>query len=308
MVTSETYIEDTIRAIFAKDNIVPVASIRPLSGGVENQSYAVNERLVIRLHNDNPRYATEARVYKMLADDYLPVPRVLALDMSKAKVPYQYIVTTMLHGSAAHPAWNDLNIIQRKKLASQIGATLAYIHTHTYDTCWTSDKKYSSWAALWQERFTNFCIKMHAHRDILGNVMDRLQRVVEAHMHLFMSVRHTVLLHGDYQLTNLLQHQGKLTGVLDMEWAHGGDPAWDFATDYHWRKYCEGSVRGIYDAYRAYDGQGRIGMDAKRRIAIYRLLPMIEDAVYANRIRWMDGKGWHWSMTQVDMHLRQLGG
>ncbi|MEO1647119.1 MAG: hypothetical protein AAFR67_18175, partial [Chloroflexota bacterium] len=76
----------------------------------------------------------------------------------------------------------------------------------------------------------------------------------------------------------------------------------------HWHKYCEGSVRGIYDAYRAYDNQGRIGIDAKRRIAIYRLLPMIEDAVYANRIRWMDGKGWHWSMTQVDTHLRQLGG
>jgi aminoglycoside phosphotransferase (APT) family kinase protein len=205
----------------------------------------------------------------------------------------------------AHPSWRELQPAQQTSLGTQIGDALARIHTHRERSFGSVDGPVADWLSLWRERVASFLARMATHGPLIGDLVGRWRRVVEANEALFAAVSEAALLHGDFQLGNMLQQGGRLTGVIDMEWARYGDPAFDFATDYHWRKYSPGSAERIYAAYATHHS---LDNAARKRIACYRLIPMIEDAVYAHQIGWMDGRGWHWSREQIERHITELEG
>lgn len=73
-----------------------------------------------------------------------------------------------------------------------------------------------------------------------------------------------VLIHGDYRMGNLLAEPGKLTGVLDWELAHFGDPHEDLAFGcmavWRFHRYDRpalglGSLDGYFAAYEAESGR-----------------------------------------------------
>jgi Ser/Thr protein kinase RdoA (MazF antagonist) len=56
------------------------------------------------------------------------------------------------------------------------------------------------------------------------------------------------LLHRDYHFENILQQEGKVTGIIDFEWAMSGDPVFDCRID-ETLEECPGSVEPFYAGY-----------------------------------------------------------
>ncbi len=67
-----------------------------------------------------------------------------------------------------------------------------------------------------------------------------------------------VLIHSDYHYENILQRAGRLTGILDFEWALSGDPAYDFMNaDVRERQIpgSEAAFRIGYHSLRSFDAE-----------------------------------------------------
>lgn len=281
--------------------------IKEIEQGVENACYRIDDTYIIRLNSHNRRYLNEAHVYNLLAESVVPVPNVLVVDVSKKIVPYHYMITTCLEGQSVHPSWRLLTKHEQVSLGYQIGQMLAQIHAYKFeyfgDLRTLSQTKQVQWWQLWYEHFEKFTNKMQAKSHLLKDIIPRLEVIIRERKSFFQKVDEATLIHKDFHLENVLQDKGVLTGVVDMEWAISGDPAYDFATDYHWYKYSENSLDPIYKGYEATRPLDKL---AHQRIAMYRLLPMIEDAVYAHDIGWLEGRGWHWSLNQIKQHLSKL--
>ena len=57
------------------------------------------------------------------------------------------------------------------------------------------------------------------------------------------------LIHGDYHFLNLLQQDGRLSAVLDFDFASSGDPSWDFRIDWQIESEVPGSRAAFYAGY-----------------------------------------------------------
>jgi aminoglycoside phosphotransferase (APT) family kinase protein len=103
-----------------------------------------------------------------------------------------------------------------------------------------------------------------------------------------------VLVHGDYRVGNLLVGPAGLTGVLDWEFAHVGDPAEDLAWPCvrSWRFGQDGHRLGgvgDFDPFRAaYEGAGGVPVD-RRRVDYWEVV---------GNFRWAVG-----CVVQADRHL-----
>jgi len=85
-----------------------------------------------------------------------------------------------------------------------------------------------------------------------------------------------VLIHSDYHYENILQRAGRLTGILDFEWALSGDPAYDFIS----ADVREGQIAGSEAIFRAgYHSLGSFDAEHEQRLAVYRLFLRLETAV-----------------------------
>ena len=89
-----------------------------------------------------------------------------------------------------------------------------------------------------------------------------------------------VFIHGDYHFVNLLQQVGKLSAVLDFDWASSGDPSWDFRID----DSIESEVPGSREAfYAGYTSRRALPDGHWERVCLYRIglyLDFLEGAAH----------------------------
>jgi fructosamine-3-kinase len=86
---------------------------------------------------------------------------------------------------------------------------------------------------------------------IAPQLAERAQNVIHRHRPLMDSVTRPVLVHSDAQFENWLTDGEKVTALLDFEWAHSGDPAWDFIVDHKWEDECPTSKAHVYRGYQS---------------------------------------------------------
>ena len=119
-----------------------------------------------------------------------------------------------------------------------------------------------------------------------------------------------VLVHGDVLPHNLLVDDGRLTGLLDWEFAHIGDPAEDLA-------YCRAAVSAAVpweDFLAAYQDAGGAAVD-ERRLAIFGLFALVRNSsLLAGAVRlyrdgivdFTTGALGHVSLPTMEMYVAAL--
>ena len=247
-----------------------------------NSVHIVNETHVIRFDILNyegiSRYKGEQIAYERLHNTGVPVPTVLVFDNSKTHAPYTFIIMTKLEGVPLAHVWNNLSTEQQIQVAYDAGRYLAMIH----------DVSFEGFGTLQTLRFTKWFERVIAQvesdtteatylRQLDASVAERIRNTFDEHHSMLDIGKQGKLLHGDFQFKNILYHQGRITGIIDFEWANAGDPCWDFRLEETWEADCVGSRRYIYDGYASYRP---IDDDQMLRVRLYKMLQYVNEVIF----------------------------
>ena len=276
-----------IRAIWAAHGLGAVRSAVPTPSGSRNESYIVNDELVIRFNTQDPQFAkfsNERAAYELPAHSAVRVPTVVALDESRRSVPYDYIIATRLPGVNVAESRAELTPAQREALAWAAGQSLAQLHTVTFDRFGKlhdpAHPPFATWPAYFRDYAGRYMAPAAHYGLVDAGTLGRLRAVLERTHDLLARVERGVLVHSDFHYENLLQDGGRLTGILDFEWALSGDPTVDFMAAATREAQLPGS-EAIFLA--GYHSMRPLDADHDRRLAVYLLFLPLETAVTDHR-------------------------
>lgn len=228
--------------------------------GIINQTLIINHQYVLRADDFQPdvmpsRYQGEARAYERLRAIGLPVPDIIALDVTRTVVPLPYILITRLPGKPAAFVWSEMTPEQHITVATTAGEMLAQIHGIIMDSFgWLSNldvNPMSSAVDLTGSMFYWHLEEAYRNRAIDSTVRARLVEVWERVKPYVAQVRQPHLIHRDFQFENILVDDGRITGIIDFEWGAAGDAAWDFMVESRWEQQGPGSMKHIYAGYQS---------------------------------------------------------
>jgi aminoglycoside phosphotransferase (APT) family kinase protein len=182
------------------------------------------------------QFQNECLAYERLAQQALPVPKVLVLDDSHALLPYDDLITTRLPGGALASSWQRLPGERLQALIYEAGQCLDRVHGCTFPSY---GKLHALNDASWTDYVQAYVEPYLREASDEGLLDAALRTAVERALDHAMGDwegAQPALIHCDFHYENVLHVDGTLSGLLDFEWALAGDPAYDFCID-HRRLY-----------------------------------------------------------------------
>ncbi len=278
---------EVLQAICTTHGLGKIESlVQPAQGNI-NRCLLVNDAYVLRFDvldwGGANRYAGEKWAYEILSESDVPVSRVLALDTSKQLVPYDYLILTKMPGQTISTSAADLPLATRYGIGYSAGQHLATIHSHAFDQFGLfynilAGTPQPDWTAYVADHFRYYQGQIQVLGTLSAEVMGRIDALKVRMQPLLAAVTQGVFIHGDYHFLNLLQQDGRLSAVLDFDWASSGDPSWDFRID----DSIESEVPGSRDAfYAGYTSRRALPDGHWERVSLYRIglyLDLLEGA------------------------------
>lgn len=277
---------ETFQAIWDQHRLGRVESVIQSSRGINNPTFLINDQYAIRFDGlgleGRSRFFGEALAYERLAEHHIPAPRVIAVDVSKRVVPHDYLLMTKVAGMTIVDSWSSLTRDQREQVAGQAGRYLALMHEITFEGYGKlklpAAERFPTWYGYVMDYLQRYGAEA-VNDGILTNAQgEQLQRIFEAQRGMFERVQPARLIHWDFHFENVLQENGRVTGILDFEWALCGDPAFDFRLEWQWEQTCPGSSGALYRGYLA---ARALPDDQALRVRLYSLLGFLDWAVDA---------------------------
>ena len=270
-------IDDTaLSRIWSAQGLGSIRTTEWAGKGVNNPAFVINDGYVLRFDGliieGVSRFHGEQRAYHLLQAVGIPCPEVVAIDDSKTLVPYDYMIMNKVEGTPVADSWTELTAVQQEQVANEAGHLLALMHTVTlpqFGRLHGTERLFNTWYAYIRDSFQGLGQESRADSLISQALYDRMQVLLVAHRRTLESIEAPQLVHWDYHFGNLLQQDGKITAVLDLEWAIGGDAAHDFNRRSEWEVQCPGSLKWVYEGYTALLPLQR---SHETRVALYEML------------------------------------
>lgn len=229
--------------------------------GKVNPIIFVNDRYVIKVNvrdPQDPKLRREAYCMQQLKKAQVPVPELIALDESRTLLSYDFLIMTKIKGKEIHANWQHLNSTQKEKLGTEAGFWLAKIHQiqvahygqmgvekldflsqNTVNKGQKIDKIanipplvaspfYNSWKMVIVAKMEAALKVCATHQLFTPSVRDLFLKKIMQYAPVLETVTTPFLVHNDYHFGNLLFQNDQITGIIDFEWAQGGDTDFDF--------------------------------------------------------------------------------
>jgi aminoglycoside phosphotransferase (APT) family kinase protein len=149
---------------------------------------------------------------------------------------------------------NELTAEMQHRIAYTAGEYLATLHNHKLDGFGllfeiAAQINKPDWSAFIADFYHDYGRQTQEIGVLPAETLERIYTVMEKMQPLLAAVQQGHFVHGDYHLSNLLQQDGQITGVLDFEWALSGDLSWDFRIDDQLEIESPGSRERFYAGY-----------------------------------------------------------
>ena len=265
-----------------------ILGVYRIPNGENNFSFLVKTKdqkeFIIRVSNFNNRkkFSSEKTVVNFLSIFDIPVPKIVCVEEQGSIIPGRTLsMSEKLPGETFQRDYVGENPITKDFLA-EVGNALNKIHSISFGTGYGAINergkgKHSSWSEFILAYFRKEKIEALCYRDIMskdhaGKIARLLDRISP-----FLENTSRQLLHGDFTLANILQKDGKLTGIIDFENAKFGDPLFDIAKFVLYEKARIGGDAGVGRLLRSY-GQPDFLRDKNNwiRYQVYKLANIIE--------------------------------
>jgi aminoglycoside phosphotransferase (APT) family kinase protein len=270
---------EQIAAIWHAHGLGAVRTLAVPRRGCSNACFLVNESHLARFQiTDIPRhkFRTERIAYDLLRDSDLPVPELLLLDETRTLVPQVFAITTRLPGETVYGCWPALDRRTREQLAFEAGRCQARLHQHTLPAFGGLSElaagSFPTWKAYLEDSVARHVRQARQQELLDAAATTRIEHLLTRFESLMAAVTTASLLHRDYHFENILQRDGKITGIIDFEWAMAGDPAFDCRIDETLAE-CSGSVEPFYAGYASLSP---LSEQHRLKVDFYRLLLCLE--------------------------------
>ena len=273
--------DDTLRELWRAYGLGTITHItKPTIGSNSNLCFFVNDTFVAKFNIGNegcPKFRCDQYAYTQLARQQLPVPDVLVHDETHLLTPYDVFIVTRLPGQSIVTSWRLLPEAKLNKLIYTAGQHLARVHSCTFPTFGRlREPKYASWAAFVRELVEVYLVPARRLNLLSTGMGECLERLLDCALEDLADIDRGSLVHRDFHYGNILHNDGRVSGLIDFEWALSGDPAYDF-TYTHVRERdipdSEALFSEGYQSVRAFDSLH------DRRLFWYRLFLTLIDLV-----------------------------
>jgi len=215
----------------------------------------------------------------------VPTPAVLVADTSLRHLDRPYLLLRRLPGVPAFRA--PLTPEGRADVLAQLGRILARLHgvsLEGFGPLCGGAGAYTGEAASWWDHIRAEGARRLARLPATA-LPPPLARRVARHLAAAVAWRApagAALVHGDFQLKNVLVEGARVTGILDFENLLAGDLLLDFAPLRYWSR---DPARTMAALRRGYGRAPLADPDAGRRLALYELLLALEIRWWEDRLR-----------------------
>lgn len=222
--------------IFDAHLLGKVKTKKLIAEGVTNPTYMINDKIILRIRTNLNKF--KFRKEKFLFDllkrkTNLPVPKVIDLDSSKKIIPYDYILLEKLPGELLKKSFSKLSDNKKKKLAYEIGLSLAKIHSIHFKTIGhlKQDKlvKDITWPKFVWKIYSDSLRKIKKDSFFDKDLITKIELFIKNNKNLINVKFKPSLIHSDYQGGNILVNKGKISGIFDMEWSFSGDAEYELS-------------------------------------------------------------------------------
>jgi Ser/Thr protein kinase RdoA (MazF antagonist) len=276
--------DDTFRELWRAYGLGTIKQITKLTSSKRNLCFFVNDTFVVKFNtkdDGSPKFRCDQYAYTHLARQQLPVPDILVLDETHLLTPYDVFIVTRLPGQSLVTSWRLLPEAQLNKLIYAAGQHLARVHSCTFPTFGRlREPKYASWAAFVREMVEIYLVPARQLNLLSPEMDERLERSLDRAMKDLADIDRGALVHRDFHYGNVLHNDGRISGLIDFEWALSGDPAYDFMLSHVRERDIPNSEAMFSEGYQSVRPFDRMH---DRKLFWYRLfLTLIDVVMYAN--------------------------
>lgn len=254
---------------FVRASLEPVlgtdAVISPMAGGVMNTVFEASagdrDPVVVRVaQRPQSHFADEKDALDALAGQDLPVPEVLALDHydDGARI-ISVIVLTKLPGKPMG-ARESIDSSIGADAVHELGAQLGRIHIATGDSAAAA---HTGWLHGFLDD-VSWAYEGARRGGVDRSLVDAGLGAVRSGPKTF--VGHTTLRHNDFKAGNILVHEGRISGIVDFEFASRGHPVRDLAFWAFWHGIDAGAA-----LREGYETVAVVPADVDECVTFYRL-------------------------------------
>lgn len=216
-----------------------VDTVDRVFGGASRETYKIKlsddsgniEKLVLRLSQDSSLIETEQKTeylaYSAFQNSQVPVPELIDMDESSERLGKPFMLMKELKGEAASPFTPDVYHPHEKDLGKQFWYILGQIASAQIDKKIFESLSSESKDPHWKQELDKWL-------KVIRDDSISIEPILEAGIrYLYRNPPeendHQCLVHGDYRSGNFLYLENKVTGILDWEMAHIGNPLEDLA-------------------------------------------------------------------------------
>ncbi|WP_237086902.1 phosphotransferase family protein [Paenibacillus ihbetae] len=200
---------------------IPV-SITPMSFGHTNQVFSVafaHRELIVRTNTEPEVLAYTGKNLNILAELGLPVPAVIAVDLTKKQVPWAYMILEKIPGKDLR---YELAAMSREQMRVLAGQIISFQHQAAKlpegkGYGWVPIGRpgpYASWYEIIERDYDRHL--PHILDDIDQELIGRLASIKEHYEPYFKRVRPVCFL-DDVTIKNVIVRDGELQGVVDFD-------------------------------------------------------------------------------------------
>ena len=245
--------KERVKSIIRAFDLGPVRTITQPETGSINSTFLCDDRFVVRM-NELPavesRFSNEEKAYALLRSTSLPLPDIITVDQTDELYDFNFMIMSQLPGQPVTRVWKNLSDQGKKEIGLQAGRYLAEINEVSVSLFGKLDgDQFATWPEFFADYVRRQVTQARKIELLSEEKTEHFLCIYKNHTHLLETVKTSSLTHSDYQWENILTDGKQITGIIDFEWAQGGDAAVDFMIQQRRHAMCPGSATLVRQGY-----------------------------------------------------------
>jgi aminoglycoside phosphotransferase (APT) family kinase protein len=221
---------ETITQIIRKELSEEPIKITRMKTGLCNEVYLAelpSKKVIIRLNKNPKEMSGSAKNLALFKSLGIKVQEIIAEDYSLSDSPFAYQIRSYIEGKDINHVIEDLSEEELRGIAQNIAEIVKKLKPQTtngkYGWAGGSDHLFDSWAQLIEAQIQDIVDRNEKTGAVGDNYIQIAKDLLEQYRAYFEAVPSTFY-YDDMSSKNVLIHEGKFAGLVDLDTVAYGDP------------------------------------------------------------------------------------